>query len=81
MTPANIDNSVPKEEEVDWAVQKLQGHRSGGPSQMCAGHLQEWLMEHQTGEGVKESEMKTADSALEGREIRANDRDRDRKEE
>ena len=48
---------------------------------MCAGHLQEWLMEHQTGEGVKESEMKTADSALEGREIWANDRDRDRKEE
>ena len=43
MTPAHVDDSVPIEEEVEWAVRRLWMHRSGGLSQMCTKHLQEWL--------------------------------------
>ena len=43
---SQIDNSVPIEEEVEWAVSRLRGHRSGGPSRMRAEHLREWLQDH-----------------------------------
>ena len=46
---ANIDDSIPTEEEVEWVVQRLRGHRLGGPSRMRAEHLCEWLQEHQAG--------------------------------
>ena len=44
--PAHRNESVPTEEEVDWAVQRLQGHRSVFPYQMHANHLWKWLWEH-----------------------------------
>ena len=37
--PYPINDSVPTEEEVEWAVWRLRGNRSGGPSQMRAEHL------------------------------------------
>ena len=50
MMRTDIDDSVPTEEEVEWAVRRLRGHRSRGPYRMCAEHLWEWLCEHQVGE-------------------------------
>ena len=48
--PSQIDDSVPTEEEVEWAVCILRGHRSGCPSWMRSEHLQEWLQEHREAE-------------------------------
>ena len=39
MTPSNIDDYIPMEEEVEWEVQRLRGHRSGGPSRIHAEYL------------------------------------------
>ena len=41
--PAEIDNSVPTEDEIAAAVKKLRRNRSGGPSRICAEHLKGWL--------------------------------------
>ena len=43
VTPADVDNSVPKEDEIAEAVKKLRRNRSGGPSGMRAEHLKGWL--------------------------------------
>ena len=51
--PYPIDNSVPTEEAVEWEVRRLWGHRSGGPYQMRAEHLREWLREHRSEEAAK----------------------------
>ena len=47
--PSYIDDSIPTEEEVEWVVQILQGHRLGGPSLMCSEHLRSCcgITEHQ----------------------------------
>ena len=37
--PSHIDDSVPMEEEVEWAVRRLRGHRLGFPYRMRAEHL------------------------------------------
>ena len=71
VTPANIDDSVPMEEEAKWAVKRLQGHRSGAPPWICAEHLQEWLWEHWSGEVAREAEITTSDP--EEWEIRGNE--------
>ena len=44
--PSQNEDSVPTEEEVEWEVQIIRWHQSGGPSQMCDEHLREWLNEH-----------------------------------
>ena len=54
--PSQIDNSLPIEEEVEWAVQRLRGHRSGGLSRMRDKHLWEWMQEHRSAEAVVETE-------------------------
>ena len=38
---ANIDDSVPTEEEVEWEVWRIRGNRSSGPSRMRTKHLRE----------------------------------------
>ena len=37
--PFPVDDSVPTENEIKWAVKILQNHCSGGPSGMRAKHL------------------------------------------
>ena len=37
--PFPVDDSVPMEDEIEWAVTRLQNHRSGGPSGMRAKYL------------------------------------------
>ena len=51
--PSPIYNYIPIEEEVEWAVRRLPGHRLGGLSQMCAEHLWELLREHRAEEAAK----------------------------
>ena len=41
--PAIIDNSVPKEDKIVAAVQKLWRNRLGGPSRIRAEHIKGWL--------------------------------------
>ena len=67
--PSPIDDSVPTEEEVKWAVRRLRGHCSGGPSRMRAEHLREWRWEHRVAEAATEVETEAVceTSGIEGR--------------
>ena len=41
--PFLVDNSVPTEDKIEWAVRRLRSHCSGGPLGMQAQHLKGWL--------------------------------------
>ena len=41
--PFPLDDSVPTEDEIEWAMKRLRNHRSGGPPGMQADHLKMWL--------------------------------------
>ena len=34
--PFEVEESVPAEDEIDWAVSRIRNHHSGGPSRMRA---------------------------------------------
>ena len=38
-----VDNSVPTEDKIEWAVKRLRNHRSGGPSGMQTNCMKRWL--------------------------------------
>ena len=83
MSPSQINDSIPTEEEVGWAVRRLQGHRLGGPSHMCAEHLQEWLRDHRAADTAAEPNPEAEGETLgpEGRERYIKDGLEDRWEE
>ena len=41
--PFEVEDLVPEEEEIEWAVKRLRNNRSGGPSRMRAEHIKGWL--------------------------------------
>ena len=41
--PLPVDDSVLTEDVIEWAVKRLQNHRSGGPSGIRSEHLKGWL--------------------------------------
>ena len=41
--PFLVDDSVPMEDDIYWAVKRLQNHHSREPSGMRAEHLKGWL--------------------------------------
>ena len=41
--PFPVDDLVPTEYEIEWAVKRLRSHRSRGASGMRAEHLKRWL--------------------------------------
>ena len=41
--PSLMENLVPTEDEIEWAVKRLRNHRSRGTSGMRAEHLKRWL--------------------------------------
>ena len=41
--PLLVEDSVPTEDEIEWAVTRLRNHRSGGASGMWEEHLKRWL--------------------------------------
>ena len=43
ITPFLVDNLVPLEVEMEWAVRRLCSYRSDGPSKMHAEHQWGWL--------------------------------------
>ena len=40
-----VDDLVPMEDKIEWAVKRLQNQCSGGPSGMRAEHINGWLAE------------------------------------
>ena len=38
-----VDDSVPEEVDIEWAVKRLHNNRSGGPSRIRAEHIKGWL--------------------------------------
>ena len=64
--PFAVEDGVPSEAEVEWAVKRLQNNRAGGPSRMRAEDLKGWLAAARRGE--KERETKTKDRGNRGRE-------------
>ena len=47
-----MEDSVPTEDEIEWAEKWLQNHRSRGPSRMRAEHLKGWFTEARRDESV-----------------------------
>ena len=43
--PLQIEDLLPTEDEIEWAVKRLSNHRSREPSEMRAEHLKGWLEE------------------------------------
>ena len=41
--PFLVDDLVPTDDEIGWAVKRLQTHRSRGPSGMRDEHLKGWI--------------------------------------
>ena len=41
--PFLVEDLVPTEDNIEWAVKRLQNHCSGGPSGIRAKHLKGWL--------------------------------------
>ena len=41
--PFAVEDGVPEEGEVEWAVKRLQNNRAGGPLRMRAEDLKGWL--------------------------------------
>ena len=39
-----MDDSIPQDEEIAWAVRRLQLSRSGGPSVIRVEHLRQWII-------------------------------------
>ena len=64
MTPSEIDDWVPTEEEIAEAVKKLRRNRSGEASGIRAEHLKGWLVAAKRGQMAEEKgEEKTETEA------------------
>ena len=42
--PLLVDDSIPKDEYISWAVRGIRLNRLGGPSGMRVEHLRQWLI-------------------------------------
>ena len=70
--PFEVEDGVPEEEEIEWAVKRLQNNRAGGLSRMRAEDLKGWLAAARSGE--KEREAATKDGGKAGRTTRQEQR-------
>ena len=60
IAPAEFDDSVPMEDEIEDAVKNLRRNRSGGLSGMQSEHLKGWLAAYNRGKmAAKKGEEKT----------------------
>ena len=50
LDPFEVEDKVPGEGEIEWAVKRLRNDHSGGPSRMRAEHLKGWLEAERRGE-------------------------------
>ena len=53
-----VEDGVPEEEEIEWAVKRLRNNRTGGPSQMRAEYLKGWLAAARREEKEREAATK-----------------------
>ena len=60
--PFAVEDRVPVEGEIDWAVKRLQNNHAGGPSRMQAEDLKGWLAAAQRGEKEREAAEKDGGS-------------------
>ena len=44
VNPFLVEDPIPEEKEIDWAVHRLRLNRLGGPSGMRVEHLRQWLI-------------------------------------
>ena len=58
IAPFTVEDGVPSEAEVEWAVKLLRNNRSGGPSRMRAEKLKGWLAAARRGEKEREARIK-----------------------
>ena len=56
--PFAVEDGVPTEAEIEWAVKRLQNNRAGGPSRMRAEDLKGWLAAARRGEKEREAAKK-----------------------
>ena len=61
--PFAVEDGVPEEEEIEWAVKRLQNNRAGGPSRMRAGGLKGWLAAARRGEKEREAATKDGEGS------------------
>ena len=66
---AEIDDSVPTEDEIVEAVTKLRRNRSGRLSRICAEHLKGWLTASKRGGGAEDKGKKKTETEEEGEEM------------
>ena len=76
--PAEIDDSVPTEDEIAEAVTKLWRNRSGGPSRIHAEYLKGWLAAAKRGGLAEEKGKENTEAEEEGEEMWGKRRDRSR---
>ena len=68
MKPAEINDSVPTEDNIAEAVTKLRRNRSGGPSRIRSEHLKGWLAAAKRGGPAEEKGEEKTDVEEEGGE-------------
>ena len=66
--PFAVEDRIPEEEYIDWAVKCLRNNRAGGPSQMRAEDLKGWLAVERRGEKEREAAVKDGGSWKDARE-------------
>ena len=64
-----VEDGVPTEAEIEWAVKRLRNNRAGGPSRMWAEDMKGWIAAARRGE--KERDTATKDGG--GRKRRTPD--------
>ena len=69
VAPAEVNDLVPMEDEIEDAVKKLRSNRSGGPSGMRAEHLKGWLVESNRGNMAAEKGEEKTEEEEEGGEL------------
>ena len=65
--PFPLEYLVPTEDKIEWAVKRLQNHRSGGSYGMWAEHLKGWISAARKKE--KEEAAAKQEKPTEGRKI------------
>ena len=69
VTPADVDDSVPMEDEIVDAVKKLRRNRSGGLLGMRAKHLKGWLAAANRGKLAEEKRKEKTEAEEEGGDL------------
>ena len=69
VTPSEIYDSVPTEDEIVEAVKKLWRNRAGGPSKIRAEHLKGWLAAAKRRELAEEKVKDNTEAEEEGGEL------------